>query len=49
MANEYVTRTELKATLGIGSSQTYADDDIDVALEAASRAVDAWAEVRWLP
>lgn len=38
-ANEYVTVSELKATLGL-TGQTYADDDIALAVTAASRAID---------
>lgn len=36
---DYATSTELKATLSL-SSETFADDDIALALTAASRAVD---------
>lgn len=43
----YVTRAELKATLNIGS--TYADDDIDVAVDAASRACDGYKNTRFYP
>src|SRR3990167_6833959 len=39
-ANEYVTRASLKTTLEL-TSETYADSDIDDAVAAASRAVDA--------
>ena len=39
MANEYITSSELKATLTL-TSETYADADIAVAIEAASRALD---------
>lgn len=39
MANEYVTPASLKATLEL-TAETYADADINVALEAASRAID---------
>lgn len=39
MANEYVTRVAFKKTLSL-SSETFADDDIDQSLEAASRAID---------
>lgn len=39
MANEYVTSAALKATLSI-TGETYADADIAIALESASRAVD---------
>lgn len=37
--NLYVTRAQLKATLSLGDA-TFADDDIDAALAAASRAID---------
>lgn len=40
MANEYTTRAELKASLSI-VNETFADADIDRALEAASRGIDA--------
>lgn len=39
MANEYVTSAQLKATLSI-SGETYADADVAVAVETASRAID---------
>lgn len=39
MANEYVNSTAFKATLDM-STESYADADIAVALEAASRAID---------
>lgn len=39
MANEYVTSGELKATLSL-TGETFADADIAVAVESASRAVD---------
>lgn len=39
MANEYVTSAELKATLTL-TGETFADADIDRALESASRAID---------
>lgn len=39
MANEYVTSVELKATLSL-TGETYADADIAVAVEAASRGID---------
>lgn len=39
MAHEYVTSAALKATLSL-SSETFADPDIAVALEAASRGID---------
>lgn len=39
MANEYVTSAELKATLSL-TGETFADADVAVAVEAASRAVD---------
>lgn len=43
----YVTRDQLKATLGLtGTSQ---DNQIDVAVEAASRAIDNVAETKFYP
>lgn len=39
MANEYATSADLKATLELGG-ETFADPDIDLAIPAASRAVD---------
>lgn len=39
MANEYVDADEFKATLEL-SNETFADDDIDRAISAASRAID---------
>lgn len=38
-SNLYVTAAEVKATLDL-TSLTYADDDVDMAVEAASRAVE---------
>ena len=40
MANEYVSRDELKQTLEITSNVTYANEDIDAAVASASRALD---------
>jgi len=40
MANEYVTATALKVTLALAGT-TFADDDIGLAVESASRDVDA--------
>ena len=48
MANEYVTSSELKATLNM-TGETYADADIAVAVEAASRAVDGLCNRRFYP
>lgn len=39
MANEYVTGTELKATLAL-TGETYADSDVSAAVSAASRGID---------
>ena len=39
MADDYVTSSELKATLEL-SGQTFADDDLSLAITAASRAID---------
>lgn len=41
----YISKTDLKATLNIGS--TYADADIDRALEAASRCCDGYKNTRF--
>jgi len=43
----YVTTAQLKATLGI--TTTYADADIDIAVSAASRAVDGYKSDRFYP
>jgi hypothetical protein len=43
----YVSRTELKTTMGI-SVTTY-DDDIDLAITAASRAIDGYKQTRYYP
>lgn len=48
MANEYVTKEELKESLRLEGT-TYADFDIEVALESASRKIDAECNRRfWL-
>lgn len=39
MANEYVSTSELKATVSL-TGETYADPDLSLALTAASRAID---------
>lgn len=44
----YVTRTALKGTLTL-ANETFADDDIDLALEAASRAIDEHCGRRFYP
>lgn len=49
MSNEYLTRAELKATLDIATADTYADADIDMALEAASRVIDGYKQTRFYP
>lgn len=46
--NEYVTRAELKTMLNL-TGETYADADIDVAVEAASRAIDNYKRSRFYP
>lgn len=46
MANEYVTQAALKATLSL-TGETFADADIDAALEAASRSVDGHCRRRF--
>lgn len=40
MANEYISKDELKATLSIDGSDTFADPDLALAVSAASRAID---------
>lgn len=45
MSSVYITTAEFKATLNIGSS--YADGDITVAIEAASRACDGYKDTRF--
>lgn len=44
----YITSTEMKNTLEI-SGETYADDDITNAIEAASRVIDAYKGTRFFP
>jgi hypothetical protein len=48
MANEYVSATQLKATLNM-SGETYADADITAACAAASRAIDNICRRRFYP
>ncbi|MFA4974750.1 MAG: hypothetical protein WC683_19275 [bacterium] len=38
--SDYTTQAKLKSSLGIQSTSTYADEDIDLAITAASRAID---------
>jgi hypothetical protein len=45
--NEYVTRAELKAWLNISS--TAQDDQVDLVVEAASRAIDDFKKTRFYP
>lgn len=40
MAHEYLDLEDLKNTLSLGGSQTYADDDLEAAIAAASRGID---------
>lgn len=40
MAEDYVELADLKETLSLNGAQTYADDDIERAITAASRAID---------
>lgn len=47
-SNLYVTRDELKETLEL-DDETYADDDIDMAVSAASRAIDGYKNARYYP
>jgi hypothetical protein len=44
----YLSSDDLKETLEI-SGETYADDDINRALEAASRVIDAYKDTRFYP
>lgn len=46
MANEYATSTELKKTLEL-TGESFADDDVALALTAASRAIDRTAKRRF--
>jgi hypothetical protein len=46
-SNLYVTADELKTTLDLEG--TYADDDIDIACAAASRAIDGYTDSRFYP
>lgn len=48
MANGYVTLTELKATLSM-SGETFADADLQLAIDAASRAIDRATNRRFFP
>jgi hypothetical protein len=47
-SNLYVSRTQLKATLEL-TGETYADDDIDLAVSTASRAIDAYCGTIFYP
>lgn len=44
----YITSTQLKNTLEL-TGETYADDDITTALEAASRVIDTYKGTRFFP
>jgi len=46
MANEYITQAELLATLSL-TGETFANDDIDAARAAASRAIDQMCNRRF--
>ncbi len=46
MANEYFTSAELKASLAM-TSETFADADIALAVESASRACDGYKQTRF--
>jgi hypothetical protein len=48
LSTNYITNTQLKNTLEIGTA-TYADDDITVAIGAASRVVDAYKDTKFYP
>jgi hypothetical protein len=47
-SNLYVTRTELKVLLKI-ANETYSDERIDIAVAAASRAIDGYKGTRYYP
>lgn len=44
----YITLAQAKETLDL-TGETYADDDINIALEAASRVIDAYKNTRFYP
>jgi hypothetical protein len=46
MAQDYLTVAELKSTLEL-SGESYADDDLNVAITAASRSVDSFCDRRF--
>ena len=48
MSTTYITSTQMKNTLEIGS-ETYADADIAVAIESASRVIDCYKNTRFYP
>jgi hypothetical protein len=48
LPTNYITNTQLKNTLEIGTA-TYADDDITTAIAAASRVIDAYKDTRFYP
>lgn len=45
----YITRDELKETLEIGTGETYADDDIDMACAGASDVIRGYKNTRYHP
>lgn len=47
VTNPYVTQAEIKATLSIAATETYADDDIARAVNAASRLIDEFCGQRF--
>jgi hypothetical protein len=46
---DYITSSQLKATLEIANTDTYADADIAVAISSASRVIDAYKGTRFFP
>jgi hypothetical protein len=48
LPTNYITNTQLKNTLEIGTA-TYADDDITTAIASASRVVDAYKNSKFYP
>jgi hypothetical protein len=48
LPTNYITNTQLKNTLEIGTA-TYADDDITTAIASASRVVDAYKDTKFYP
>lgn len=47
MANEYITPAQLKSTLSLDATDTYADADINMAISAASKAIERACQRRF--